>query len=394
MRILYVAMKHDYGRPEQGLSFEHHTFYESLVGMGHDITYFDFMGLGARLGREAMNRRLVQVAREARPDLLFGVLFEEELDRKAVRAISAQGAAPTVNWFCDDHWRFEAFSRHWAPCFNWAVTTSAGALPKYARIGYANVIKSQWACNHFRYRRLDLPPAHEVTFVGQVHGNRRKVIQALGAAGIAVRAWGRGWEDGRLDQDQMIRVFNQSRINLNLAEASQAPRTAALAFKEARHAVRNWISDRVNVLPGVAVLRERARSRRRARKERQAAAGPKAKPPAGPARPVQIKGRNFEVPGCGGFLLTGVAENLADYYREGREVAVFRDDAELVARVRHYLEHEDERAAIAEAGYRRTLQEHTYVHRFTEVFARMGLRAPGLEEALRGRPPGATVEIG
>ncbi len=57
MRILYVAMKYDYGRPEQGESFEHWNFYDPLVRMGHAIVYFDFVTLPERQGPGAMNRR-------------------------------------------------------------------------------------------------------------------------------------------------------------------------------------------------------------------------------------------------------------------------------------------------------------------------------------------------
>jgi len=54
---------------------------------------------------------------------------------------------------------------------------------------------------------------YDVSFVGQPHGNRRQVISALRKAGINVYVWGGGWESGRLSQEEMIRVFNQSRIN-------------------------------------------------------------------------------------------------------------------------------------------------------------------------------------
>ena len=394
MRILYVAHRDSYGRPELGLSFEHCNFYDSLVHMGHDILYFDFAGLERRLGREAMNRRLVEVARAERPDLLFCVLSREHLDKEALRRISREGLTPTVNWFTDDHIKFESYSQFWAPCFNWSVTTSAGALPKYAAIGYSNVIKSQWGCNHYMYRPLGLPPAHDCTFVGQPHGNRREVIGAMRAAGLSVRTWGDGWEEGLISQEEMIRVFNQSRINLNLSNASKPARPASSALERARRAAREWTSARLNAVPGVKAFRDRARALRKERRRRMAAGQP-AKPFDGVMLPEQIKGRNFEVPGCGGFLLSGPAENLEDYYRDGKEVVIFRSQAELVEKARYYLEHEAERAAIAEAGCRRTLAEHTYAHRFAEVFARMGLKAgAGLGEIIGGQaPPGGTVEI-
>jgi spore maturation protein CgeB len=108
----------------------------------------------------------------------------------------------------------------------------------------------------------------------------------------------------------------------------------------------------------------------------------------------QIKGRNFEVPGCGGFLLTGMAENLGQYYEIGKEVACFDDRHDLIDKVRYYLEHEDEREAIAQAGYERTLREHTYARRFSEIFGHIGAPRPQfLNRVDQGVPPGCTVEV-
>jgi len=37
------------------------------------------------------------------------------------------------------------------------------------------------------------------------------------------------------------------------------------------------------------------------------------------------------------------------------------------------MEHEEERNAIAKAGYERTIKDHTYEQRFREIFSAMGL---------------------
>jgi spore maturation protein CgeB len=386
MRILYVAMQYDYGDPARGYGFEHYNFLDALHNMGHDILYFDFMSLLQARGRGAMNTRLREVAAAEKPDLLFCALFQEEIDRRAMRHISESGDTVTVNWFCDDHWRFDSFSRFWAPCFNLVVTTAESALPKYERCGIRNVIKSQWACNHYLYLKLDLPPAYDVTFVGQPHGNRRATIAALRDAGIDVRTWGNGWKNGRLPQDEMIRCFNRSRINLNLTNASMA-RPAGTAARLGA-AAKGMASRALNVLPGGRALKARAKAARIARRE--------AAPPSAPRAhlPEQIKGRNFEVPGCGGFLLTSPVEDLDRYYEPEREIALFADDRELAEKIRYYLNHEDERAAIARAGYERTLREHTYVHRFTDTFCRAGLPTEPPETILaRGPRPGRVEEV-
>ena len=388
MLILYCGMKYDYGKPAQGYSFEHYNFYDALVSMGHDVLYFDFMTLLQQRGKGWINRRLLEVVRSEKPALMFTILFTDEIEKKTVRAISGSGETTTLNWFCDDHWRFDSYSRDWAPCFNWIVTTAASALQKYGDLGYNNAIKSQWACNHFLYRKLDLPLEYDVTFVGQPHGTRRAVIESLRQAGINVRVWGNGWELGRITQEEMIRVFNQSRINLNLSNASVAS-TGFLAT--AKGSISATASRALRAVPGGSFARRVGKSLLSAGSARVGVRDNCAD--TVPASD-QIKGRNFEIPGCGGFLLTGRADNMEEYYRIGEEVACFGSTADLVEQIHFYLANEGRRNAAALAGHRRTLAEHTYVHRFSRIFETMGLSGPPSELLLTGPVrPGSTQEL-
>ncbi|MBI2478232.1 MAG: hypothetical protein HYV60_06200 [Planctomycetia bacterium] len=220
MRVLYAALKHDYNDPARGLSFEHYNFFQSLQRMGCDVLYFDYGTLLKKYGRSRMNRRLQEVVAAEKPDLLFTFLSNEELDKHVVQRISGEGSTTTLNWFADDHYRFDIYSRDWAPCFNWVVTTAHSTLPKYAAAGIRHVIPSQWACNTSLYRKLDLPKRYDVSFVGAAHGNRRELIQHLRNSGIDVQWWGFATDNGRLSQERMIEVFNESRINLNFVGAT------------------------------------------------------------------------------------------------------------------------------------------------------------------------------
>jgi spore maturation protein CgeB len=87
----------------------------------------------------------------------------------------------------------------------------------------------------------------------------------------------------------------------------------------------------------------------------------------------QIKGRVFEVTGCKSFLLTEPAEDLENYFEIGKEIEVYHSIPEMVEKIRYYLEHEKEREKIAEAGYKRVMREHTWKHRFDEIFKKVGL---------------------
>lgn len=86
----------------------------------------------------------------------------------------------------------------------------------------------------------------------------------------------------------------------------------------------------------------------------------------------QIKGRNFEIPGCGGFQLSQYAAGLEDYYHIGKEIAVFGNIDELKLQIKYYLENDAERMRICEAGYLRS-KEYTYEKRFKNIFEKIEL---------------------
>ena len=330
MRILYVAMRHEYGDPSRGLSFEENNFRSALEGMGHELSCFDLVDRAKREGVRAMRRELVRQAAEADPDLAFFCLFTDELDAPTIEAVAEAGRCPTVNWFADDHWRFESFTRHLAPVFDLAVTTDPDSLHKYRTLPDVRVHLSQWACNRYAYARTTAELRHDVTFVGQPHGDRRQITTSLREAGVPVQCWGFGWPAGPIEHAQMVEVFASSRINLNLSNSSEAAGVKA-RLRQALH------------------LR-----------------------PSAP-RPPQIKGRNFEVPGCGGFLLTERVPHLERYFELDQEVAVYEGVDDLIEKVRYWLDHPQERQRVADAGYHRVLAEHTYDHRFAAIFQELGL---------------------
>jgi hypothetical protein len=77
--------------------------------------------------------------------------------------------------------------------------------------------------------------------------------------------------------------------------------------------------------------------------------------------------RLYEATGMGALLLTEEKHNLGELFLPGQEAVAYRDEHELVELASYYLAHEDERAAIAAAGQRRTLRDHTYAVRMREL---------------------------
>ncbi|WP_339171884.1 glycosyltransferase [Anoxybacillus sp. FSL W8-1294] len=336
MKVLLAALKFDYNDSSRGYSFEYENFYKSMINMRDvEVIFFDISDFNDLKRFEENNKNLLKTIYQEKPDVFFYIPYKENIRREVLQEIKNIKEITSVCWFSDDHWRFETFSKELCFYFDYCITTDRESIEKYHQIGYKNVILSQWACNVHTYRKLNLPKKYDVSFVGQPHGTRREIINILRKNGISVACFGYGWDNsllkrawnafakriglefltfkmGRVTQEEMIRIFNQSKINLNLSNSSDK------------------------------------------------------------GFPRQIKGRNFEVPGCGSFLLTEKVSHLEDYYELDKEVVTYSNIDEMIKKIRYYLTHDQEREAIAQKGYEKTIRFHKYEDRFRDIFQKIG----------------------
>lgn len=357
MKIIFVSNRYKRGEPERGPNYGYHNFYDALLKMnnfGNQVVFFgvDEALMSSGENQEKVKNKLFQMILQEKPDLVF--FLEGELSRetlKGMKEVAERVGAKTLWWVSDDSWMFDAVSKKIVPYFHWVVTADSKSFTKYRKIGFRNIIHSQYACNHFCYKAQNLPKIYDVTFIGQPHSVRGKMVKGLRKEGINVKCWGFGWPAGVLPQKEMPKVFSQSKINLNF----------------------NMSSGSVWKKFGSIFLKHRGERNSR----KLMINNPKNWPDnfrsfLGALRP-QIHCRTFEVPGCGGFLLTDYADNLSDYYQDGKELVIFDGFRDLVKKIKYYLGKDQEREVIARAGYERTLKEHTYEKRFNEIFKIMGL---------------------
>jgi hypothetical protein len=77
--------------------------------------------------------------------------------------------------------------------------------------------------------------------------------------------------------------------------------------------------------------------------------------------------RLYESTGMGALLLTERKDNLRELFEPDREVAVYSDPEEAVAKIEALLAEPERLAQMAAAGNGRTLREHTYADRMREL---------------------------
>lgn len=85
--------------------------------------------------------------------------------------------------------------------------------------------------------------------------------------------------------------------------------------------------------------------------------------------------RIWDVLGCGGFLLTNFQAEIPYYFKNKEDLVCFESVEELVELAGYYLVHDKERKRIAQSGYEKVKQHHSWEKRILEMMEIVGLQA-------------------
>jgi spore maturation protein CgeB len=77
--------------------------------------------------------------------------------------------------------------------------------------------------------------------------------------------------------------------------------------------------------------------------------------------------RTFEVMATGSFLLTSWIPTIEELFEDGKHLVLYRTMDECIEKAKYYLEHDEERERIAQAGCEEVLKHHTIQHRVNVI---------------------------
>ena len=138
----------------------------------------------------------------------------------------------------------------------------------------------------------------DVLFIGQNYGERGKRVEALLSSGINVKAFGKGWPNGYVDN--IPAYFQRAKIILGSSEVGYC--------KNLHH----------------------------------------------------IKMRDFEAPMSGACYITRNHSDLSIIYKIGIEIITYSTTNEMVDKIKYLLLNQEHLASVAKAGYLRAINNHTW----------------------------------
>jgi spore maturation protein CgeB len=108
--------------------------------------------------------------------------------------------------------------------FTYWITTYPHMVDEFKKIGYNNIICSQWAANsHYLHGDPEADRPIDILFVGQKYGNREQVLYDVIETfpDRRIELYGSGWETGMLEFPEMCEKMRQAKIIINFCEGAR-----------------------------------------------------------------------------------------------------------------------------------------------------------------------------
>lgn len=91
--------------------------------------------------------------------------------------------------------------------------------------------------------------------------------------------------------------------------------------------------------------------------------------------------RCFEVMGSKSFLLTDRVQSIDELMTDGKHCIMYSSIEEAIDKARYYINNDEEREAIALAGYKHVMEHHTIDHRINTMLNKLFEKYPHLKES-------------
>jgi spore maturation protein CgeB len=354
------------------------NLYEPLLDLGHEVFLFPVtdgrraMQRGDAGARARFSQRLLDTFRAEHARQPFHVFFSYLMDgmvEPAVIDLVRKASIPTCNFSCNNTHQFDLVDGL-SPHFDYNLHSEKDAAEKFRAIG-ATPLWWPMASNPNHSKPLDLARTVPVSFVGANYALRTRYCEYLLGRGIEVHVYGPGWKWGSTSKWRGVakRVKQWALAGTSLTAEARRRASAQLAEHDFRRSIGSRFPGNVHApVSDDELVALYSRS--------QVSLGfLEVYDGHDPTREVSrhLHLRDFEAPMSGALYCTGYMEELAEMFEPDKEVIVYKNQYELLDKVKFYLNHSTESEQIRRAGRERALRDHTCHRRFQQLFSALAV---------------------
>ena len=212
-KILYVGSRHEknQGNVEESLNFR--SFYKTFVQLGFNSDFVCFKSDSELSIDYELKNKVI----EFNPDLIFFIIQKNQVSKELLLKLKKKYFL--INFFGDDDWRFDSYSKNYAKYFNLCLTNMLIDTEKYNEIGVFDTYHFQWGGNELKNHLNSNEYEYDVSFIGSYSPYREWIINSLRLKGIEVNCFGVGWGTKILSEADFEYIIQKSKINLNLSNS-------------------------------------------------------------------------------------------------------------------------------------------------------------------------------
>lgn len=183
------------------------NFYLPLLELGHQVYFYDITN--------PIEKDFSKILEAEKPDLIFCMLTGNKTVGKyepleEIQKETKTGRTITFNWFCDDTWRYETYSKNICKYFTFCSTPEPSYINKYKNDGYGNILLGNWHTNTSIYPS-NIDRNIDVGFVGNIGSQRKKSLSKILQSGFNVR------NIHGVSQEDLLLFYCQSKIGINFS---------------------------------------------------------------------------------------------------------------------------------------------------------------------------------
>jgi spore maturation protein CgeB len=302
---------------------------DSLRPLVREVVVGNMPGDPIRIGNPGAD--LETLVAQYRPDVML-VLDGMNLPIEIVRRIRESGIKTAV-WLTDDPYYTDNTVKM-APYYDFMFTLELNCVQLYQEMGCPQVHYLPFGSmpQLFRPKQVPYGLRHDICFIGSAYWNRVAVFDHIAPylASKKVFISGIWWE--RMQNYKLLEAQMKPGAWLGPEETAQMYNAAKIVINLHRA---HDDSDYNN-------------------NSRQITA-------------VSPNPRTFEISGCGALQLTDYRQDAARFYTPDQEMVTYGSAEELVDKMDYFLHHEEERQRISLNGLYRTVRDHTYLNRLSQL---------------------------